>query len=113
MKQGKGKAMDMMVRAESSFRAVPLIIAAAREGEMSIRMLAILACAAEQPGLSVKHVAARLGTMNSCVSRSLDALVAAELVERHGNPADRRQIRVIPTEAGHALLRRIGAASAI
>jgi DNA-binding MarR family transcriptional regulator len=38
--------------------------------------------------------------------------VASDLVERLGNPADRRQIRVFPTDSGHALLRRIGAASA-
>ena len=105
--------MDGSLRTETGFRAVPLIIAAAREAEMSMRMLAILACAAEQPGLSVKHVAARLGVPKPCVSRSLDALVAADLVERHGNPADRRQIRVLPTAAGHALLRRIGAAGAV
>lgn len=103
---------DMAAGSDTGVRAVPMLIAAAREAEMSMRMLAILACAAEQPGLSVKHVAARLGVPKPCVSRSLDALVAAELVERHGNPADRRQIRVIPTPAGQALLRRIGAAGA-
>jgi DNA-binding MarR family transcriptional regulator len=104
--------MNVVTRTETSFRAVPMIIAAARESEMSMRMLAILACAAEQPGLSVKHVAARLGIPKPCVSRSLDQLVASDLVERLGNPADRRQIRVFPTDSGHALLRRIGAASA-
>ena len=101
----------MVMQAETRFPAVPLLIAAAREAEMSIRMLAVLACAAERPGLSVKHVAARLGVPKPCVSRSLDALVAAGLVERNSSPDDRRQIQVIPTESGNALLRRIGAVS--
>ena len=93
---------------EQPIQTVPFIIAIARETDISLSMLGILACTAERPGLSLKHVAERLGIWKSKVSRGVDALVIAGHLERCDDPADRRQIRLTITASGQAVLLRLG-----
>jgi DNA-binding MarR family transcriptional regulator len=91
--------------------AVAVIIAVAREAAIPMRMLAVLACVADMPGASVKHVAQRLDCAKSSVSQAVDLLVLAGLAERDEDPADRRRVRLHPRSGGLDLLRRIQAAS--
>jgi DNA-binding MarR family transcriptional regulator len=90
-------------------RAVPLFIAAASLAELSARMLGVLACAAERPGLSVKHVSARLGQPKACISRDADMLVSTGLLSRGRNPADRRMVTLALTDQGVRLLQQLDA----
>jgi DNA-binding MarR family transcriptional regulator len=90
-------------------RAVPLFIAAASLAELSARMLGVLACAAERPGLSVKHVSARLSQPKACISRDADMLVSTGLLSRGRNPVDRRMVTLSLTDQGLRLLQQLDA----
>jgi DNA-binding MarR family transcriptional regulator len=90
-------------------RVVPLFIAAASLAELSARMLGVLACAAERPGLSVKHVSSRLGQPKACISRDADILVSSGLLARGRNPVDRRMVSLSLTEQGVRLLQQLDA----
>lgn len=57
-------------------------------------------------GCRMSQLAARLGVTLSTVSGLVDRLVDQQLVTRHDDPADRRQVVVAPTPAGFALLER-------
>src|SRR5690349_2118851 len=90
-------------------KAAALFISAARDTSLSLQQWAILACIAERPGLSVKDIAARLSILRSRTSLSVDELVAAGLVARDKDSADRRLVRLTLTPSGEKLLRRIEA----
>lgn len=57
-------------------------------------------------GLRMSELAARLGVSLSTVSGLVERLVEGDLVARHDDPADRRQVVVTATPAGIALLDR-------
>lgn len=56
--------------------------------------------------LHMSELAARLGVTLSTVSGLVDRLVEAGLVERHEDPADRRQTFLTPTGRGSELVER-------
>jgi len=56
--------------------------------------------------LRMSELATRLAVSLSTVSGLVERLVEAGLVDRHDDPADRRQVVVTPTESGAALLER-------
>jgi DNA-binding MarR family transcriptional regulator len=58
----------------------------------------------------MRDVAARLDDAKTSVTYAVDSLVEAGLVERARAATDRRLVRLMLTEAGEALLRRIDAA---
>jgi DNA-binding MarR family transcriptional regulator len=57
--------------------------------------------------LTVKELAERLGLSLPGASRAVDALVSRELVDRREDPDDRRQKRLLATDAGRDALRRL------
>lgn len=63
---------------------------------------------AAQPGQSQQALAQLLGTPPSRLVALLDGLDERGIVERRRNPDDRRLHAVHLTDAGHALVRRIG-----
>jgi DNA-binding MarR family transcriptional regulator len=54
--------------------------------------------------LRMSELAARLGVTSSTATGAVDGLVALGLVERHEDPADRRQVVVTPTPTAAATL---------
>jgi DNA-binding MarR family transcriptional regulator len=66
---------------------------------------ALAALAADE--LSVKELAERLGLSLPGASRAVDALVARDLLRRREDPDDRRQRRLLCTDAGRDALRRL------
>jgi DNA-binding MarR family transcriptional regulator len=56
---------------------------------------------------TVNGLAAALGLDKSTLSRTLDGMAAAELVERAEDPRDRRALRVTLTEKGQRTVRSI------
>ncbi len=57
--------------------------------------------------LTVKELAERLGLSLPGASRAVDALVSRELLHRREDPDDRRQKRLLATDAGRDALRRL------
>jgi DNA-binding MarR family transcriptional regulator len=57
--------------------------------------------------LTVKELAEQLGMSLPGASRAVDALVARELLRRREDPEDRRQKRLLATDAGRDALRRL------
>ena len=88
-------------------RTTAILIAAAREADLTTTHWGILACIAESPGQSVKHTAEYLGIAKAVISVRVEDLVRANLVARTEDPTDRRRVRLTLTDAGMALLRRV------
>lgn len=63
---------------------------------------------ATQP-MRQKDLAAALGLDGSSVVRLVDALAAAQLIERHEEDADRRARIIVPTRRGHAVAEQVEA----
>jgi DNA-binding MarR family transcriptional regulator len=57
--------------------------------------------------LTVKELAEQLGLSLPGASRAVDALVSRDLVDRREDPDDRRQKRLLATDAGRDALRRL------
>ena len=55
----------------------------------------------QAPGLSIRDLAARIGSDPPWVSRVVEGLRAQGWVERHPDPQDRRHVQVRLTDAGH------------
>ena len=60
---------------------------------------------------TLKTVAASVGRGEPAVSRAIDSLVRAGLVDRSPDPANRRRLALRPTEAGERFLEQPPAAS--
>jgi len=69
---------------------------------------AVLAILWDNPGLSQGEIAKLLIKDAPNVTRIVDRLVIKGLVERRGNPADRRAYRIYPTRSGRSLHRTLG-----
>jgi DNA-binding MarR family transcriptional regulator len=84
-----------------------------RERLERARRKLLTAIAAKEPA-TLNEVAKAIGRGAPAVSRSVDALVRAGLVERTQDPDNRRRLALRPTDAGRDLLtRRIAAGSAL
>jgi DNA-binding MarR family transcriptional regulator len=95
--------------ADHARRTTAMIIAAARDVDLSTQVLGILACIAERPGQPMKDVMARLGISSaSFATRGCDKLVEAGLVQRQRGSPNRRLVELTLTQAGEDVLRRIG-----
>lgn len=64
-------------------------------------------------GIRMSELSARLGVSLSTVSGLVERLVEHGLAVRHEDPADRRQVVVSATPAGHALLERFRELNAV
>jgi MarR family transcriptional regulator for hemolysin len=60
--------------------------------------------AQEPDGMTVSQLAARLGVEQPTATRSLARLETGGWFRREPVPTDRRQVRIVVTEAGHRLL---------
>lgn len=60
--------------------------------------------AQEREGMTVSQLAARLGIEPPTVTRSLARLEGGGWFRREPVPADRRQVRIVVTDAGHRLV---------
>lgn len=63
----------------------------------------VLACLWEEDGLTPGDLAQRIGVEPGTVTRALRRMTAAGLVERRGDEADRRRVRVWLTARGRDL----------
>lgn len=80
------------------------------QADLSARQLAIfLICYLDEPGQSVRGLAAGLNLSRPAVTRSLDRLTQFDLIRRKPDPAERRNVLVHRTTAGNAFLRELRA----
>ncbi len=63
--------------------------------------------AQEPDGMSISELAGRLGVEQPTATRSLARMEQARLFRRESVPGDRRQVRIVLTEAGSQMLPRI------
>jgi DNA-binding MarR family transcriptional regulator len=74
---------------------------------MTLRQIAVLVGVVETPGQSVHHIAERLDMNKPSVTRAVDVLCADGYVTRTVQHADRRQVSIVATMPGVALVRRM------
>lgn len=77
------------------------------EDVVSLPQLRVLVVVASQGPLNLAAVARRLGVHSSNATRACDRLVAAGLLDRRDDPADRRNLQLDLTEEGHRLVERV------
>jgi DNA-binding MarR family transcriptional regulator len=80
---------------------------AVRAGLHEIRHAALLLCMVEEPGLSVRDYAERLGVTKPVISRGLRALEDFGFATRRGTKEDRRLCLMFPTDRGRRVLTQI------
>ncbi|MCO5063673.1 MAG: MarR family transcriptional regulator [Rhizobiaceae bacterium] len=77
--------------------------------DLSTRQIAILLCIyLDQPPHTVRGLAARLGVTKPVISRALDTMGALNLVHRHRDENDRRNVLVRRTVEGALYVERLG-----
>ncbi|HZE34392.1 MAG TPA: MarR family winged helix-turn-helix transcriptional regulator [Actinoallomurus sp.] len=93
---------------DAVMRATQLLVAitapAMADVDVTLPQFRVLVMASGDPSLNLRSVAAGLGVHPSNATRACDRLVAAGLLDRREDPADRRQIVLTLTEAGRRLL---------
>jgi DNA-binding MarR family transcriptional regulator len=71
--------------------------------KLTIQQFAILMTALEEAGLTQSEIGNRFAMPAYAISRSLDALQQAGLVERRPHPTSRRAFQIHPTKEGQML----------
>ena len=84
--------------------AVSAMSVAESADTVTLPQLRVLVMLASRPSMNLNGVAARLGVHPSNVTRAADRLVAAGLLDRRDDPADRRNLLLGLTSAGCALV---------
>lgn len=80
---------------------------AAVEHQVTLPQLRLLVMVASRDELNLGSVAAGLGVHPSNATRAVDRLVKAGLLDRRDDPADRRNLLLALTPAGHRLVDRV------
>lgn len=70
---------------------------------LSLALWPTLMCLWEEEGVTQRDIALKSKVESSTTTRTLDKLVALDLVERRDDPNSRRSFRIYLTEAGKAL----------
>jgi len=70
---------------------------------LSLALWPTLMCLWEEEGVTQRDIALKSKVESSTTTRTLDKLVALDLVERREDPHSRRSFRIFLTEAGKAL----------
>ena len=70
---------------------------------LSLALWPTLMCLWEEEGVTQRDIALKSKVESSTTTRTLDKLVALDLVERREDPHSRRSFRIYLTEAGKAL----------
>lgn len=77
--------------------------------DLTLRQLSILLTVyLEAPPHTIRALAARLGVTKPVITRALDTMGALKLVDRHRDPADKRNVLVKRTVAGALYVERLG-----
>lgn len=77
------------------------------EDQVTLPQLRVLVMVGSRGPLNLGAVATGLGIHPSNATRACDRLVAAGLLDRRDDPADRRNLALDLTEAGHALVAKV------
>ncbi len=77
------------------------------EETVTVTQFRVLVVLEGSPDLTVLALARRLSVTPSTAARTVDRLLAAELVTREENPSDRREVRVNLSAKGRALVARV------
>jgi DNA-binding MarR family transcriptional regulator len=77
------------------------------EDVVSLPQLRVLVVLASRGPLNLAAVAGRLGVHSSNATRACDRLVAAGLLDRRDDPADRRYLQLDLTDEGRRLVERV------
>jgi DNA-binding MarR family transcriptional regulator len=78
-------------------------------GNISIPQYTLLSFLNQSSGVTMSHLAELMEHTSPATTGLVDRLVSAGLVERFGNPTDRRQVLVKITEKGKELVEKIKA----
>jgi DNA-binding MarR family transcriptional regulator len=77
------------------------------QGNISIPQYTLLSFLSQSSGITMSRLAELMEHTSPATTGLVDRLVAAGLVERFGNPTDRRQVLVKITDKGRELVDRI------
>ncbi|SDX91857.1 DNA-binding transcriptional regulator, MarR family [Micromonospora pattaloongensis] len=108
-----GPDLSTAAAVDAAAEALLAVWDAAREqatSRLSSSQLRALLVVEQCDGVNLRGLAGRLGMILSSASRLCDRLVAAGVLEREPGRADRREIALHLTPAGHALLEQLRAA---
>lgn len=78
-----------------------------KELELTVRQANAILALVEKPGMSLGTLAESLGADQPTASALVDRLLAADLVRRDTDPADRRRALLQPTQAAMSLAVRL------
>jgi DNA-binding MarR family transcriptional regulator len=81
-----------------------------KELELTHRQAAAVLALVEQPGATLSNLADAVGADQATASALIDRLLAADLVRRETNPADRRRAMLYPTEKALQLAQALAGA---
>lgn len=77
--------------------------------DLTFRQVSILLTVyLEAPPHMIRSLAARLGVTKPVITRALDTMGALKLVERHRDPADKRNVLIKRTVSGALYVERLG-----
>ncbi|HEY8300675.1 MAG TPA: MarR family transcriptional regulator [Jatrophihabitans sp.] len=79
------------------------------EDTVTITQFRVLVVLEGSPDVTVQALAQRLAVTPSTAARTVDRLLAAELVTREENPSDRREVRVNLSAKGRELVAQVTA----
>ncbi|MDN5915989.1 MAG: MarR family transcriptional regulator [Pseudonocardia sp.] len=74
---------------------------------VTLPQLRVLVMLASQPSMNLNGVAGRLGVHPSNATRAVERLVAAGLLDRRDDPADRRNLLLELTPSGNSLVQDV------
>lgn len=99
--------IDAMMVAAQLLVGITAQSVAAVGSEVTLPQLRVLVMVASRGPLNLQAVAVGLGVHPSNATRACDRLVGAGLLSRRDDPADRRNVVLELTDAGHALVARV------
>lgn len=105
--QDEDEVVESVLAAARVLVAVSAQSVAASADTVTLPQLRVLVMLASQPSMNLNGVAARLGVHSSNATRAVDRLVAAGLIDRRDDPADRRNLLLGLTAAGDELVQDV------
>lgn len=101
------EVVESVLAAARVLVAVSAQSVAATADTVTLPQLRVLVMLASQASMNLNGVAARLGVHPSNATRAVDRLVAAGLLDRRDDPADRRNLLLELTHAGNVLVQDV------
>ncbi|GAB3668298.1 MarR family transcriptional regulator [Nocardioides korecus] len=103
------QVVNAVLRASRALVAVSSRSLAEVEETLTMTQFRTLVVLTEDGPVSLHHLATRLGVASSTALRTVDRLLAADLVTRTENAEDRRQVVIAPSEEGHHVVAEVTA----